>query len=68
MAMGVRSKFSRGDAKSTICLSFSGCRWYNANGRSQNTLPFPNHEENPPCYVNSHKIAIRWKKKLGILR
>jgi len=35
-----------GGAKSTFCLSFSGCSSCNAKGHSQNTLPFLHHKEN----------------------
>jgi len=54
--MGIGRYFSRG-AKSTFCLSFSGCWRYNANGRSQNSLPFQHHKEHAPCYGNSPKIC-----------
>jgi len=44
--------FPRG-AKSTFCLSFSGCWRRNAHGRSQNALSVQHHKENAPCYGNS---------------
>jgi len=43
------------EATPTFCLSFSSCRRCNANGRSQNALPFLHHKENPSCYGNNHK-------------
>ena len=46
--MGVRRNFSRGGAKSTFCLSFSGCWRYNANRCSQNASLFLQHKENAP--------------------
>jgi len=36
-------------------LSFSGCWRYNADGGSQNALPFLHHQENSICYSKSHK-------------
>ena len=52
--MSVFRNFSRG-AKSTFCLSSSGCWRWTANGSSQNALPFQHHKENAPCYGNSDK-------------
>jgi len=43
--MRVRKDFFRG-GKSTFCLFFSGCWCCNANGRSQNDLPFLHHTGN----------------------
>jgi len=44
--MSVRRNFSRGDATSTLCLSFSGCWWCRANGCSQNASRFLHRKEN----------------------
>jgi len=52
--MGVRRNVSS-EATSTFFLHFSGCWQYNANGRSQNALPFLQHEENALSYGNSHE-------------
>ena len=59
---GRPQKFFQGWAKWTFCLSFSGCRRYNANGRSHNALPFLHHKENPPCYGNSPKNGLLWQQ------
>jgi len=53
--MDVRRNVSREGANSAFCLSFSGCWWCSAHGRSQNALPFQHHKENAPCYGNSPK-------------
>jgi len=53
VVMGVRRNFSRGGAKSTFWLSFSGCWRCNANGRTRNASPFLHHKENVQCYGNS---------------
>jgi len=52
----VRRNFSRGKTKLTFCLSFSGWWRCNANGRSQNALPFQHHKQIAPCYGNSPKM------------
>jgi len=41
--MGVRRNFSRVEATSKFCLFFTGCWRCNANGCSQNALPFLPH-------------------------
>jgi len=45
--MGVRRNFSRWVAKSTFCLSSSGCWRCNANGRAQTASLFLHHKEMP---------------------
>jgi len=40
---------------SAFSLPFLGCYRCNANGCSQNTLPFIHHKENAACYGNSRK-------------
>ena len=56
-------KFFHWSAKSTFCLTISGCWRYNANGCSHNALPFLHHKENDPCYGNSPKNALRWQQR-----
>jgi len=51
--MGVRF-FSRGET-SPIWLSFSDCWRCNANGRSQNALPFLHFEVNAVCYDHGRR-------------
>jgi len=48
---------------SIFCLFFSACWRHNANGRSQNALPFLQHKENAVCYVTAivTNIALRWR-------
>jgi len=48
LAMGVRRKFSRGGKRRHFAYPFSGCERCNANGPSQNALPFLHHKENSP--------------------
>jgi len=47
--------FFPGETTSAFTLPFLGCYRCNANGCSQNTLPFLHHKENAPCYGNSRK-------------
>jgi len=54
---GRPQKFFQGGAKSTFCLSFSGCWRCSAHGRSQNALPFQHHKENAPCYGSSPSVG-----------
>jgi len=61
--MGVRRNFSKG-ATSTFFVSCWRC---NANGCSQNALPFLLHKENGPWY-NNQKNKLRWQQQPGILR
>jgi len=49
--------FPRG-ATSTFFKAFSDCCRCNANGRSQNALPFLHHKEKAQCYRRSHKNAF----------
>ena len=51
---GLSQKFFQGGT-SIFCLSLSGCWRCDANGCSQNALSFLYHQENAPCYGNSHK-------------
>jgi len=48
---------------SIFCLFFSACWRHNANGQSQNALPFLQHKENALCYVAAivTNIALRWR-------
>ena len=43
-----------------LWLSLSGCRQCNANGCSQNALPFQSCKRNTPCYGDSHKNVLCW--------
>ena len=65
---GRPQKFFQRGPTSKFCLPISSCWWYNANGRSQNALPFLRHEENTPCDGNKHKNTLRWQQLPGILR
>ena len=62
--MGVRRNFSRGGQRRHFAYPFSGCETCNANGPSQNALPFLDHEETSPWKhaLRSHifEIAFRW--------
>jgi len=51
--LGVLRNLSGGGAKSTFCLSLSGCWRCNANRRTQNASPFLHHKKNAQCYGNS---------------
>ena len=61
-------KFFQGRAKSTFCLFFLDCWRCNANGRSQNALPFQHHKENDPCYGNSPTNVLRWQQCFFFIR
>ena len=59
--MGVRRNFSRWAATSTLRLSFLGCWRRNANGPSQNAIPFLRCNANSP---RKHAFAFFWNRIL----
>ena len=54
MSMGVRRNFSMVWQRRHFTYPYSGCKWCNANGPTQNALPFLHHSEN-----SSWKHAFR---------
>jgi len=61
---GRPQKFFQGGATSIFAYPFSGCERCNANGPTQNALPFLHHKENSPWKhaLHSHwfEIVFRW--------
>jgi len=62
---GIRASaeiFPGGGAKSTFCLSFSGCWRCNAHGRSQTLYPFNTTKKMPRVTATVPKNTLRWQQ------